>query len=160
MLINKNDSNFTIKFKEELSKQMDKYLTKYLFLESDVLKTSTVLDPKYKKLNFLDDKKEIKKYYSTAIDSIKSLDFETEEKEVEVNSSLDFSDPKDDQNCFANIKQELEQYVSFPKGSVKEFYKKNCNIFSKISKAAKYYLITPATSVRSERVFKHAQFQV
>ena len=138
---------------------MEKYLPKYSSLEAEFLQTSTVLDPKYKKLSFLEDKKEIKKYYSSAVDSIKSLDFENEDESV-LNSSLDFSDPEDDQKVFSSIKQELDQYVSYPKGAVEEFYKMHSDVFSKISRAAKYHLITPVTSVPSERVFSHAQFQV
>ena len=138
---------------------MEKYLPKYSSLEAEFLQTSTVLDPKYKKLSFLEDKKEIKKYYSSAVDSIKSLDFENEDESV-LNSSLDFSDPEDDQKVFSSIKQELDQYVSYPKGVLEEFYKKHSDVLSKISRAAKYHLITPATSVSSEKAFSHAQFQV
>ena len=82
VIIVKNDSAFAVKFKEELAKQMEKYLPKYSSLEAEFLQTSTVLDPKYKKLSFLEDKKEIKKYYSSAVDSIKSLDFENEDESV------------------------------------------------------------------------------
>ena len=53
---------------------------------------------------------------------------------------IDFSDPEDYQKVFSSIKQELDQYVSYPKGSVENF--------------------TENTSVLSERVFSHAQSQV
>ena len=53
-------------FKRELLNRINEYCDKYEIFDSDILKTCTVLDPKYKRLSFIDSDKEKKKWYSIA----------------------------------------------------------------------------------------------
>ena len=123
----------------------------------DLLKTCTVLDPKYKKLSFLNDKRELTKYYSTAAKKVNELNLEID-RFNESTSSITLSYPEDDVKDFPNIKKRIEKYVSFPKDFISKFYSKYGSLFARLGEAAKFYLITPATSVPTERLFSHAQY--
>ena len=139
---------------------MTDYLTKYILFDLDLLRTCTVLDPKYKKLTFFNDKREMAKYYSSAGKTITDLNLDAIEKLNDSTSSINLSDPDDDETSFPNIKKEIERYVSFPKGSISKFYAQHEPLFSRLAQACKLFLITPATSVPTERLFSHAEFQV
>jgi hypothetical protein len=57
-------------FKNELMKQVDAYFQKYCIIENPELITATVLDPRYKRLTFLNSDKDRKAWYKTALNTI------------------------------------------------------------------------------------------
>ena len=167
MKIDEDDSEFLIKIKNEFQTQMDFYFEKYDITTNEHLMACTVVDPRYKKLNFLDlDNPEDKILHKDFIRAAKKLI----EKDTSLISpaakKMHSEKPKlvlsdsDGETTNKTLAQEMKEYMSFGRENVYEFYKKFSEKFFRISNLANSILFSPATSVPTERVFSHASFQV
>ena len=140
---------------------MEFYFIKYDKTESDILITSTVLDPNYKKLSYLNKiPKKANDYYSIAADVIKKQKIVIEDLEEKENKDVQLSDSDDEKNICKTVKQEIAKYISKDQMPLSNFYKTNCESLPRLSKCVHLFLLSPATSVPSERLFSHASFQV
>lgn len=76
--------------------------------------------------------------------------------------SLNLSDEDDYKKelIFKTTKEEIKSYLIKPKDTVSEFYSKYHKQYSRLAQCVDHYLIAPATSVPSERLFSHAEFQI
>ena len=113
---------------------MNNYFNEYHLEENiDFLKVATLLDPKFKKLSFLPFNLH-KVFYRDAKNKIKT--------------------------AFDKFKsnKEIKKYIHEPKDDIEKFYTQN-TVFKKLIQAVKYFLICPATSVPTERIFSGAEFQ-
>ena len=92
---------------------MEFYFIKYDKTESDILITSTVLDPNYKKLSYLNKiPKKANDYYSIAADVIKKQKIVIEDLEEKENKDVQLSDSDDEKNICKTVKQEIAKYIS------------------------------------------------
>ena len=160
MEISPSDSSFIKNFKKELNKTMKFYFKKYNLIENDELITATVIDPQYKKLSFIEETSKKKSFYKIAAETIKAQNYETESNESCVDDFLYFSDPDEDEANFTTPLKEINSFVLYPKDTVEKLYKANKKKFTRLSQAVEKFLLAPATSVPSERLFSHASFQV
>ena len=146
---------------------MNEYFYKYNMTEENAdLIISTIVDPKFKKLSFLDDDADPNKYYKFAAQQIDkkftiipSVNAEISQKKVTKENFL--SDDEDDDGSKARTTlQEIKKYISHPKMSASKFFEEYGKTFQRLQAAAQFFLISPATSVPVERIFSHASFQV
>ena len=167
MTIAENDSDFVKELKTELFKQMNEYFYKYNMTEENAaLIISTIVDPKFKKLSFLDEDADPNKYYKFAAKQIgkkfaiiPTVNAEISQKKVTKENFLS-DDEYDSDSKTKTTLQEIKKYISHPKMSASKFFEEYGKTFQRLQVAAQFYLISPATSVPVERIFSHASFQV
>ena len=118
--------------------------------------TATVLDPRYKNLEFLDSASTRKEWYNASIKNINayltsiSFDASLETYLNDSNTSL-FSDAAIEGIELNSTQKELEEYKKVKKTKEKNFEKFNnefSNVFPRLSKAATYFLLKQATRVK------------
>ncbi len=147
--------------KFEFKKQMEFYFIKYDKNENESLLASTVLDPNYKKLSYLNKTpKKANEYYSIAAEVVKQQKIIIEDTEDKENRDVQLSDSDDEKNICKTVKQEIAKYISKDQMPLSNFYKTPCESLPRLSKCVQLFLLSPATSVPSERLFSHASFQI
>ena len=118
--------------------------------------TATVLDPRYKNLEFLDSASTRKEWYNASIKNINayltsiSFDASLETSLNDSNTSL-FSDAAIEDIELNSTQKELEEYKKVKKTKEKnfeKFYNEFSNVFPRLSKAATYFLLKQATRVK------------
>lgn len=104
---------------------MDFYFEKYDKADNERLISSTVIDPRLKKLTFLSrEGKKANEYYSIAADIIKQENLVIEEKEEKENIKFQLFDSEDDKKMCKTPLQEIKKYINYPRlSSISEFYK-------------------------------------
>ena len=150
---------------------MNAYFLKYNMTEENSgLIAATVLDPRFKRLQFLPDNSDKAAYYKFAAEAIDrscpkpnnstNTDLVVKKIEETKENFLDFDGHDDNPLVFKTTLQEIKKYVSFKNSPPKEFYEEFGTTFPRLSVAPQYFLVSPGTSVPVERVFSHASFQV
>ena len=67
----------------------------------------------------------------------------------------------DDNIIYKTPLQEIKKYLNFPQlSSISNVYENYSEILPRLSKCFEIFLLSPATSVPSEKLFSHASFQV
>ena len=148
---------------------MDLYFYKYNMTEENSrLILATIVDPKYKRLSFLDDDADVNKYYNFAakeMDRIFGANLVVISNENDIVHKTEetehgfFSD-EDDATTEKTTLKEIKKYILHPNLNASKFYEEYGKNFHRMQKVAQAYLFSPATSVPVERIFSHASFQV
>ena len=153
---------------------MDSYFKKYKFLteESEIepdLICAALLDPKFKRFGIVETSAKRSEYYDVAKQRINRIVFPEENINIidDPEKSFEFhlsNDGIEKNNCrqFSTTLNEIIDYLKIsnrPQETVESFYKSNPE-YKRLSSCLERFLIAPATSVPSERLFSHTEDQV
>lgn len=172
--IKPEESELIKNLKKELKTQMDSYFVKYKFLTNEKeiqpdLVCAAILNPKYKMLTIVKTSAKRSEYFDVAKQRISALSFPNNDYDIIENPEASFEIhlsedgiQKNNPINFTTVVQELNNYLNIsnkPKESVESFYSNNSE-YKRLTECLDRFLLAFATSVPSERLFSHTEFQV